>query len=300
MHQYTHSHAELAAHDGHTCPTCGQPWPQDKVLEYGASKPNRWGIAFTIGLHLLVVLIYFIKPKEKIDITPPSKAGEMVYITPGKPAPQPKPKSQPKAKPSKETPRSSRAYLPPNKNAITEVIKPQEKIVPPEQAKLTPVPDTVPDMAALIEQRRRARQGDSQQPAQEEDPAAAAKQRAMANIMGAQGRNADGSAMNDTGGIFEVTGKSFSEAIIKFRGFSPSRNKKWLRQVRVELGTEKDIETAIITTMIEMIRREKPGDFMWESPRLGRDIPLSGRKEDEPILRAFLMKEFFPDYYKRN
>jgi len=298
LHQYTHSHAELAAHDGHTCPTCGQPWPQDKVLEYGASKPNRWGIAFTIALHLLVVLIYFIKPKEKIDLTPPSKAGEMVYITPpGKPAPQPKPKSQPKAKPSKETPRSSRAYLPPNKNAITEVIKPQEKIVPPEQAKLTPVPDTVPDMAALIEQRRRARQGDSQQPAQEEDAGANAKARAMANIMGAQGRNANGER-NDTGGVFQIVNQTFNGADIKFRGFSTNFKRQWQQQVHVDQGSEKDIETAIVKKMIEMIRKEKPGDFIWESHRLGRNVPMSARKEDEKELQAFLLLEFWPNYGK--
>ena len=257
-------------------------------------------MAFTVGLHLLVVAIYLLQPKEKIDLTPPAKAGEMVYITPGKPAKQAQQKSPPKTRPAKETPRATRAYLPPNKNAITEVIKPNEVVVPPEQAKPAPPPENVPDMAALVEMRRRARQGNAPQAGQEEDAGAAAKARAMANIMGAQGRNADGSAKNDTGGIFEISGKSFSEALISFRGFSPSRNKKWLRQVRVELGNEKDIETAIVKKMIDMIRNEKPGDFVWESHRLGRDVPLSARKDDEAELTAFLMKEFFPDYYKRN
>jgi hypothetical protein len=299
LHQYTHSHAELAAHDGHTCPTCGQPWPENKVLEYGSRKPNRWGIAFTIGLHLLVVLIYFIKPKEKIDLTPPPKAGEMVYITPGKPAPQPKPKPKSQPKPAKETPRSTRTYLPPNKNAITEIIKPQEKIVPPEQAKLTLVPENVPDLAALVEQRRRARQGDAQQPAQEEDAGAATKARAMANIMGAQGRNANGER-NDTGGVFQIVNQTFNSAEIKFRGFSSNFKRQWLQQVRVDLGSEKDIETAIVKKMIEMIRKEKPGDFIWESHRLGRNVPMSARKEDEKELAAFLMLEFFPNYGKLN
>ncbi len=269
------------------------------MLEYGDRKPNRWGIAFTIGLHLLVVLIYFIKPKEKIDLTPPSKAGEMVYITPGKPAPQPKPKPKSQPKPAKETPRSTRTYLPPNRNAITEIIRPQEKIVPPEQAKLTPVPDSVPDMSALVEQRRRARQGDSQQPAQEEDAGAAAKARAMANIMGAQGRNANGER-NDTGGVFQIINQTFNSAEIKFRGFSSNFKRQWLQQVRVDQGSEKDIETAIVKKMIEMIRKEKPGDFIWESHRLGRNVPMSARKEDEKELAAFLMLEFFPNYGKLN
>ena len=267
--------------------------------EYGASKPNRWGMAFTVGLHLLVVLIYFIKPHDKIVLTPPAKEGEMVYITPGKPAPAPKPKSQPKAKPAKETPRSSRAYLPPNKNAITEIIKPQERIVPPEQAKLTPPPENVPDMAALVERRRRARGGESPQPAQEEDAGANAKARAMANIMGAQGRNANGER-NDTGGVFQIVNQTFNAADIKFRGFSSNFKRQWQQQVHVDQGSEKDIETAIVKKMIEMIRKEKPGDFIWESHRLGRNVPMSARKEDEKELQAFLLLEFWPNYGKLN
>jgi len=299
LHQYTHSHAELAARDGHACPTCGQPWPEEKVLEYGSSKPSRWGMAFTVGLHLLVVLIYFFKPHEKIVLTPPAKEGEMVYITPGKPAPQPKPKAKEQAKPAKETPRSSRVYLPPNKNAITEIIKPQERIVPPEEAKLTPPPANVTDMAALVEMRRRARQGDSPQPSQEEDAGAAAKARAMANIMGAQGRNANGER-NDTGGVFQIVNQTFNGADIKFRGFSTNFKRTWQQQVHVDQGSEKDIETAIVKRMIEMIRKEKPGDFLWESHRLGRNVPMSARKEDEKELQAFLLLEFFPNYGKLN
>lgn len=264
------------------------------MLEYGSRKPNRYGIAFTIGIHLLVVAIYFFKPKDKIDLTPPAKEGEMVYIAPVTPKAKPKPKVQPKA--NKEAPQSARAYLPPNKNAITEIIKPKEVLVPPQEAKLTPPPANVTDMASLIELRRRQRNGDAQPaPSAEEDENAAAKARAMANIMGAQGRNANGER-NDTGGVFQIVDKSFNSADIKFRGFSTNFKRQWLQQVHVETGLEKDIETAIVKRMIEMIRKEKPGDFIWESHRLGRNVPMSARKEDEKELQAFLMQEFFPNY----
>ncbi|WP_374581223.1 hypothetical protein [Pseudoduganella sp.] len=296
MHQYTHSHAELAAHDGH-CPTCGQPWPEQKVLEYGNNKPSRWGIAFTVGLHLLVVAIYLFKPADKIVLTPPAKEGEMVYLTPpAKPTPKPKPLPKAETKASKAPQLSSRAYLPPSKTAITEVVKPQERIVPPEEAKLTPPPPDAPDMATLIEMRRRAR-GVAPQPEQEQDPAAVAKARAIANIMGAQGRSANGER-NDTGGVFQIVNQTFNSAEIKFRGFSTNFKRQWLQQVRVEQGTEKDIETAIVKRMIEMIRKEKPGDFIWESHRLGRNVPMSARKEHEKELEAFLLLEFFPNYGK--
>lgn len=266
------------------------------MLVYGDNKPNRWAIAFTIGLHLLVVAIYLFKPKEKIDLNPPAKAGEMVYITPGKPAPQPKPKPKAQPKASKEAPRSARAYLPPNPNAITEIIKPQERIVPPEEAKLTPPPPDAPDMATLIEMRRRAR-GVQAQPEQEQDAGAVGKARAMANIMGAQGRAANGER-NDTGGVFQIVNQTFNSAEIKFRGFSSNFKRQWLQQVRVDQGSEKDIETAIVKKMIEMIRKEKPGDFIWESHRLGRNVPMSARREHEKELEAFLLLEFFPTYGK--
>lgn len=266
--------------------------------EYGNNKPSRWGIAATLFVHLLVVAIYLFKPADKIVLTPPAKEGELVYIEPSKPAPKPKPKPLPKAetKASKTPQLSSRAYLPPSKTAITEVVKPQERIVPPEEAKLTPPPPDAPDMATLIEMRRRAR-GVAPQPEQEQDPAAVAKARAMANIMGAQGRSANGER-NDTGGVFQIVNQTFNSAEIKFRGFSTNFKRQWLQHVRVDQGSEKDIETAIVKRMIEMIRKEKPGDFIWESHRLGRNVPMSARKENEKELEAFLLLEFFPNYGK--
>lgn len=280
--------------------------PQEQIVvhEYGAHKqPNRYGIGATVLVHLLVVLAYFIHPKTEIKITPPAKEGEMVWVAPlpvSKPKPTPKPTPSKPTKTAKaETPKATRAYLPPNKNAITERIKPQEQIVPPEQAKLTPPPPEATDMQAMVEMRRRARNADAQpaQPSAAESEAAAAKGRAMANIMGAQGRSANGER-NDTGGIFQVVDKTFNGADIKFRGFSSNFKRQWSQQVHVDQGLEKDIETAIVKKMIEMIRKEKPGDFVWESHRLGRNVPMSARKEDEAELQAFLLQEFFPGYGK--
>jgi hypothetical protein len=283
------------------------PLGQDIVVhEYGARKqPNRWGIGATILVHLAVALIYFINPKHEITLTPPAKEGEMVWVAPlpvSKPKPTPTPsKSKPDTSKARkvETPKATRAYLPPSKTAITEIIKPQEQIVPPVQAKLTPPPPEATDMQAMIEMRRKARNADapSAQPSEAEAEATAAKNRALANIMGAQGRSASGER-NDTGGIFQVVDKTFNSADIKFRGFSSNFKRNWSQQVHVDQGGERDIETAIVKKMIEMIRKEKPGDFVWESHRLGRNVPMSARKEDEAELQVFLLQEFFPGYGK--
>ena len=45
--------------------------------------------------------------------------------------------------------------------------------------------------------------------------------------------------------------------------------------------------------MIELIRTHYPGDFSWESRRLGRVVTLSARPQDSQELEAFLKKEFF-------
>jgi hypothetical protein len=47
--------------------------------------------------------------------------------------------------------------------------------------------------------------------------------------------------------------------------------------------------------MIELIRKEKTGDFEWDSHRLGRVVKMSARAEDTAELQAFLMKEMFAD-----
>ena len=48
--------------------------------------------------------------------------------------------------------------------------------------------------------------------------------------------------------------------------------------------------------MIELIRKEKTGDFEWDSHRLGKVITMSARVKDTAELQAFLMKEMFPEY----
>jgi hypothetical protein len=64
----------------------------------------------------------------------------------------------------------------------------------------------------------------------------------------------------------------------------------------VERNGEPDIETAIVKKMIELIRKEKQGDFEWESHRLGKVVTMSARPKDEKELMDFLFKEMFPEY----
>jgi len=286
----------LSAHSDY-CETCGQRLPsaQEGFATWERQNKNkRIGIGISIALHLAGVLYYLLAPTH-MPMKPPSvKGGQMVYIAPLDPKksvkPTPKPEtSKPKPKPqpiqkqtaaSKQTPVAQREKL--------------ETYVPPVQATMTPPPEQ--DMSEMIAKRRAAREAQNPQPQPSppaESEADRAKRIATANI--ARANNA--ATADETGGLFDIHKVSFNSATIKFRGFNSNFKRNWLKQVNVERGAEQDIETATIKEMIKIIRSEKPGDFDFESHRLGRTVPLSARKEDEKQLFEFLMREVFPDYY---
>jgi hypothetical protein len=293
------------------CPTCGQVIPAygPQSFRYGDNKPNRTGLAIAIGLHVLLIALLLMNPQTIIKLNPPSKAGEMVWIAPVSPTPKPPKPTPQKTTPQKPTPQKQpkvaqvkpRQTPPPikrtNNDAITDPRR-QDTPPPPVKADMTPPPPDVTDMSQMVEAARRRRGAVESQPSESaESEDAKAKARAMANIMGAQGRNAAGER-EDSGGIFDVKNQTFNSADLKFRGWNTNFKRRWLSQVRVELGSEIDIENAVVSKMIELIRKEKTGEFEWESHRLGRVVKMSARKEDEAELRAFLLKEMYPRYIR--
>jgi type IV secretory pathway VirB10-like protein len=258
------------------------------------SKTNRIGIGISIALHLLGVLYYLFSPSPKPVMPTKSKGGQMVYI---QPLPE-KVKNKPQPR-KPETPKASKPP-PPRKQVTTRdtpsSVKPKlETYVPPVQATMTPPPEA--DMSEMIAKRRAAREAANPQPAPPA-PAETADERAnriaKANIGRAQGGGA-GADKDDTGGIFSVD-KSYHSAEVKFRGWNTNFKRRWLQQIHVEQGAEQDIETAVAKEMVKIIRKEKTGDFEWESRRLGKVVTMSARKEDEKELIAFLLKEMFPEY----
>jgi hypothetical protein len=284
--------------DSEYCQTCGQKLPQARE-GYGSweRKPgsNRIGIGISIALHLLGVLYYFLKPAEPQHHAAPPAGGHMVYISPlpEKKLNKPQPKKPEQAKAAKP---------PPPRRQVASITPPAaerpklETFVPPVQAKMQPPPEQ--DMSEMIAKRRAARQAENPQPAApvEESANDRALRIAKANIAGAQGRTS-GADRDDTGGVFQVN-KSYHSADVKFRGWNTNFKRRWLQGIHVEQGAEQDIETAVVKEMIKIIRKEKPGDFQWESQRLGKVLTMSARKEDERELAAFLMKEMFPEYHR--
>ena len=273
--------------------------PFARPLVYGEKKVNRSAIGVAIALHVLILAAILLHKTEMIRLTPPA-GGQMVYVAPlqgeGKPKTQ-KADTAPKRKPTPAKPKPRQAaVLPHRPNTITMPLDPPTE--PPQPVKEPPKPVTPPvdpnmDMAAYIEARRKAR-GEAASESQGESDS----DRAMRNIRNniAAANNAAQGDPNDTGGIFSVTDQTFSSAKLKFRGWNTNFKRRWLTQVTVERGGEPDIETAIIKKMIELIRKEKTGDFEWDSHRLGKVVTMSARPQDQDVLEAFLFKEMFPKH----
>jgi type IV secretory pathway VirB10-like protein len=283
-----HSHISIEGSD--VCAHCGQPLLAERLPTYDRRASRRTGLIVTILFHLLLVAIYLFQPKTKQKVAAP--AGEaIVWIAPGKPKPQQQaPRPAPKSKPHKAPDQVHVQRLP---NTIT---LPHEKPVevakeePQKQVKEAP-PEV--DMQAYIEARRRQRGAPEPSQATEESDEAKGMRNAMANIAAANNRGRDDS--NETGGVFSISNRTFHSMDLKFRGWNPSFKRRWLTQLTVEQGAEPDLETAVVKKMIELIRKEKTGDFEWDSHRLGRVVKMSARVEDTAELQAFLMKEMFAD-----
>lgn len=286
------------------CECCGQLIRPPK--SYGSEErtmSQKVAIGVSIVFHIALLAFFMLRTDKVTKAPPPARENAMVYVAPMSvlpPTPKtpPMPKTPPTPKPTqvaKSRPAPSKAAP---KVAATRPQPPKlEVFTPPVQSPtprvLTPAPTD--DMATMIAQRKAAR-GESQAQTQpEESENDRAMRVAKANIAAAQGKNS-GDDRNDSGGVFSITNQTYHSADVKFRGWNGNFKRRWLQQITVEQGSEKDLETAIVKKMIELIRKEKPGDFVWESQRLGRNVNLSARPEDQAELEAFLIKEFFPNY----
>lgn len=273
-----------------------QPFSAEEPNEqYGSSK-NCHCTPITIAVVLHLIIFFFIwQSTSTLWLTPKVKGEKvaMLYFPPGpkldiaKPAkPRPRPRQHVVSKPAIHTAPAKAAphFTPP----------------PSELPTITPPPPPPPeeDMMAHVEaarKRRAAQAAENAPPAAEEaeDENARALRIAKANFASTQKHGND---KEDAGGVFQIKNQTSHSAEFTFRGWNATMRRMWPQQYVVELGQERDIEMAIINKMIEVIRKHKDGDFVWESHRLGRNITLSARVADTEQLQKFLLKEFFPQY----
>lgn len=117
---------------------------------------------------------------------------------------------------------------------------------------------------------------------------------AMANIEFSMNR-ARGNK-DKVGGVFQIKRVGYRDAEFVFYGWSERSRRNSTRLITVDQGSYADIQTAMIKKVIDIIREEKKGDFLWQSQRLGKPITLSARPQDSKELEQFLMLEFFPGH----
>lgn len=269
-----------------------------KPQTYGETAGRRpLGLAVAVLLHLLVLWLA-LQPR----LIQQKKAGqgkqesEMLWM---KPLAQLKPPAQPvvKVQPKPPTP-----HTPPR---ITQRPPPQQlaQTPPPPPPRILPTittPPPEPDMAADLAKKRKLREqaqnpGTQPEPQPAEDENQRGLERAQANLANLQAR-AGNAGRDQHGGVFKLGRVSYHRAEYTFNGWNKNFKRQMPTQVEVELGNEGDIETAIVNSMIVLIRKERSAEFSWESHRLGRVVELNARPEYTAELQAFLMREFFPDH----
>jgi hypothetical protein len=153
-----------------------------------------------------------------------------------------------------------------------------------------PSPPTT-DLAAYVEQRRRARGETGEAPASTDSDAARRERAIAANLASLSSQNF-GEPRNG-GGTFQIRRLDFDDAQFTFYGWNRDMNRRMFQVIDVRRGSNASIDIAVVRRIIAIIREHEPGDFRWHSLRLSRDMMLSARPEHTAELEAFMMEEFF-------
>jgi hypothetical protein len=289
-----------------------EPWSKPVRTDWAITLRINRNIVLTlllsILLHLSLLWIFAPKlfsmgapvadaPPLQITLGPPQEErvapSEEVLPTPEVQEQQPKVIKKPQtiARPPKQI----RSKAPPVEvvdQAELKVKKLNQSIPKPEQPEesVTPLPGE--DMQAYIkrqQQAKLAKQGLSKQDveaviASNNPQSEGAKRDAKIK----ENLNLDGS-----NGIFEIRDLGPRTAQFSFKGWKNNINTARLEVIDVSASDGEDIKHAVISKMIEIIRRDYKGDFNWDSHRLGRVVVLSARVEDTEALENFMMHEFF-------
>lgn len=153
-----------------------------------------------------------------------------------------------------------------------------------------PAAETVPDMQSYVSAARARRQAAESVSGRENAADANEREPSEEEIwMAKVKRNLN----PGTNGVFQILSMESRSAAFSFRGWTSDSSNSRREYIQVELGTNSDIEIAIVRRMIELIRRYYKGNFNWESQRLDRVVILSARTEDNAGLEEFMIKEFF-------
>ena len=172
----------------------------------------------------------------------------------------------------------------------------QNAVAPPAES-ARPAP--AEDLASLIASRRRAREGAA---APAPSPAAPVESeqdrhnRIVAENLGLTNVPSFGNDPERGGGVFQIRSIGYDIAEVAFFGWNKEINRNSLQSIEVRKGNSPNMEIAVTRRIIGIIRERTPGDFLWQSRRLGRGVWLSARLADNAGLEEFIQRELFPQF----
>jgi hypothetical protein len=229
-----------------------------------------------------------------VRLTPPPRPAASAPPAPSvSPAPPPPPTAKP-TPPPRSAPRPPPAPPVIAKNAPAPAVAPQP--VPPAAAPPAPTP-LITDFSSYLEARRRARGAPAEESApatQPDEDERARHNRIVAENLGLN-RTPTYGVERRGGGIFQLERVGYTSAEFTFFGWNKDIRRRAKQTIEVQIGANPDIRIAVVRRMIVIIREHESEDFVWVSPRLGREVTLSARLRDNAGLEVFLMQEFFPE-----
>ena len=259
------------------------------------------GVALSLLIHALLIFLV-IERKPILNHEKLAGNSDSLSITLISPPNHATPQNPQQQNETRQT--TKKKVVPPRKKIQKHIDAPVAKtepvaspITPPivphaDQQAMRPPP--ADDMSSMLEaaRRRRAQNHDSDTA---QDETQQRNKAVLANIATSMGQ-AGVADQNGQGGVFQLRRVGSISAEFLFRGWSTNLHRNSTQLVSVFKKSEPDIQTAIVKKMIEIIRDNKREDFVWYSARLGREITLSARPQDEAQLEQFLLLEFFSDY----
>ncbi|MEZ0232031.1 MAG: hypothetical protein ACAH12_04270 [Methylophilaceae bacterium] len=268
----------------------------DRYLNIRISRNTLIAAIISILVHAILLFCFFPRtPLMQPEGTAAPSDDIVVQLgpPPSKQAAPPPPTEMPVVQPTPKPKRPTKAPAP-KTPPVMAVEKPQLKTrpIPPEKP---PVPDSAAptDMMSYVNAARARRQS-QEQLATSENAAAVSKEQGPSEEDRRDAiikRNLQGRDGN--GGMFTILSKNSRSATISFNGWKGDYSIAKRETYQIEPGADGDINRAIVRRVIMRIRQDNPGDFPWESYRLGRTVTLSARVEDNAGLEEFLMEEFF-------
>ncbi len=286
------------------------------------SIPLVW-IAFALSLLVHLAALWFLLPMLRdrdvsaanADMQKTGNASLAVQLeprpaTPAMPQAAPSPPPSPEQRvtpPRRASPKPPAQQPRPSPPMIAAEKQPSTLTVPsapaPAPQPETPAPAAKPleqDLAAYIQARKRERGemvASASQPNTADAPQAeddvARRNRIVAANLGLNRTPNFGYDPKNAGGIFQIEHLTYEYADFYFFGLNKEIQRNTKQLIEVKRGNQSDIRVAVVRRMIEIIRDNVSGDFVWLSKR--GPVTMSARVADNAELEAFILRDVFPD-----